>query len=201
MQSGQIQHVPADRAAYDPAWQASVVERALRQGYPSVRWSGDATTAWRVMPQPQHAVVERATDQVCRSRPVSAMCQYPVREAAAILRRVSAVHGAGVRERLLEAAPIEGGLALSGELDISNQGILRLLLLAATTSPARDPFVVDMSGLDFLDIGGVRSLMAGTDLYRRRGGHVRLQTPRPHVDRLIRILGVHRERGFLTEAL
>jgi len=201
MQSGQIQLVPADHGAYDPAWQASVVERALRQGYPSVRWSGDATTAWRVMPQPRHAVVERATDQACRSGPVSVMCQYPVRKAAGILRLVSAAHSAGLRERLLQAAPIEGGLALSGDLDISNQGILSSVLLAATTPPERDPFVVDLSGLDFVDVGGVRSLKAGTALYRRLGGHVRLQTPQPHVDRLIRLLGVDREPGFLTEAL
>lgn len=199
MQRGQIQVVLADDAAYDPAWQASVVERALRQGYPSVRWSGDATTAWRVMPRPRHADVERATDQVCKSRPVSVMCQYPAREAAGILRRVCAAHGAGLRERLLQAAPIDGGLALSGELEIANEAILRAVLTAATTTPERDPFVVDLSGLDFLDVSGVRSLMAGTDRYRRLGGHVRLQRPQPHVDRLIRMLGVDRERGFLTE--
>lgn len=201
MQTGQIQIVPADHAAYDPAWQASVVERALRQGYPSVRWSGDATTAWRVMPKPRHADVERETDQVCRSQPVSVMCTYPAREATGVLRGVSAAHGAGLRERLLEVAPIDGGLALSGELEVSNEEILRTVLLAATTTPERDPFVVDLSGLDFMDVSGARSLIAGTDRYRRLGGHVWLQTPRPHVDRLIRMLDIDRERGFLTEKL
>ena len=48
---GQIQVIQADRTAYDPRWQASVVEDALRQGYPSVRWSAEATTAWSVMPR------------------------------------------------------------------------------------------------------------------------------------------------------
>ena len=201
MQRGQIQIVPADQAAYDPAWQASVVERALRQGYPSVRWSGDATTAWRVMPQLRHADVERATDQVCKSGAVSVMCQYPAREAAGVLRRVSAAHGAGLRERLLQTTPIDGGLAVSGELEVSNEAILRPVLIAATTTPERDPFVVDLSGLDFVDVSGVRSLMAGTDRYRRLGGHVRLQSPQPHVDRLIRLLGTDRERGILTEDL
>lgn len=201
MQRGQIQIVPADQAAYDPAWQASVVARALRQGYPSVRWSGDATTAWRVMPQIRHADVERATDQVCKSGAVSVMCQYPAREAAGVLRRVSAAHGAGLRERLLQITPIDGGLAVSGELEVSNEAILRPVLIAATTTPERDPFVVDMSGLDFVDVSGVRSLMAGTDRYRRLGGHVRLQSPQPHVNRLIRLLGTDRERGILTEDL
>ena len=39
VERGQIQVFPADRTAYDPGWQASVVEDALRQGYPAVRWS------------------------------------------------------------------------------------------------------------------------------------------------------------------
>ena len=199
LRRGQIQLVQADQAAYDPAWQAGVVERALRQGYPSVRWSGDATTAWQVLPRPRHADVERATDEVCRSRPVSVMCQYPAREAAGILRHVSAAHCGGLRERLLQVAPTDGGLALSGELEVCNDTILRAVLTAATTTPERDPFVVDLSGLDFLDVSGARSLTAGTDRYRRLGGHVRLQSPQPHVDRLIRMLGVDRERGILTE--
>jgi anti-anti-sigma factor len=201
MASDQIQVVSADHAAYDPAWQASVVEQALHQGYPCVRWSADATTAWGVMSPARHAEIERAADQVCKSGPVSVMCQYPARTSMRVLRLVSAAHGGGLRERLLQATPIGGGLALDGQLDVSNQGILRAVLLAATTTARRDPFVLDLSGLDFLDLSGVRTLIAGTAPYRRLGGRVRLQAPQPHVDRLIRILGVDREQGLLTEAL
>lgn len=200
MRRGQIRLVPAARATYDPGWQASVVERALHEGYPSVRWSGDATTAWGVMPQPRHADVERATDRVCRSQPVSVMCQYPAREAAGFLPLVSGAHSGGLRERLLQATPIETGLALSGELDISNKDVLLPVLLAATAATSLDPFVVDLSELRFIDVSGVRTLMTGTDSYRRLGGHVRLQAPRPHVDRLVHILGVDRAQGFLMEA-
>jgi anti-anti-sigma factor len=153
------------------------------------------------MPQVRHAEIEEALDQVCKSGTVSVMCQYPARESMRVLRVVSAAHGGGLRERMLQAIPIEGGLALDGELDISNQGVLCSVLLAATTTPEKDPFVLDLSGLGFLDLGGVRTLIAGTDRYRRLGGHVRLRAPQPHVDRVIRILGVDRERGFLTEDL
>lgn len=201
MERGQIEVVPADQTAYDPAWQAAMVEETLREGYPSVRLSGDATTAWSVIPQRRHADIERATDQLCRSRPVSVMCQYPARESLGVLRLVSTTHGAGLRERLFRAAPLRGGVALSGELDLSNQGILRSLLLGATSTTEHDPFVVDLSGLDFVDVGGVRTLMAGTDPYRSQGGHVRLQAPQPHVDRLLRLLGVDRTQGILTEDL
>lgn len=197
MRRGQIQVVAADAVAYDPVWQVGVAERALRDGYPCVRWSGEATAVWRVIPQPRHVDVERATERLCRSRPVSMMCQYPAGEAAEILQRVSTAHGAGLRERLLQAAPTERGLALSGELQISNQYIARSVLLAATTRPERDPFVVDLSGLDFLDVSGARTLVAGTDRYRRLGGRVRLQAPQPLVDRLVRMLGLDHEPGVL----
>lgn len=199
VERGQIRVIPADRTAYDPVWQASVVEDALRQGYPSVRLSAEATTAWSVMPRARHAEVERTTDQMCQSVPVSVMCQYPARGSMEVLGPVSTVHGSGLRERLFQAVPFEGGLAVAGEVDTSNHDILRALLQAATAATDRDPFVVDLNGLDFLDVRGVGALMAGTAAFRSRGGHVRLQAPQPVVDRLIRLLGIDRSRGVLTE--
>lgn len=199
VERGQIQVVPADRTAYDPHWQASVVEDALRQGYPSVRWSAEATTAWSVMPRDRHADFERTTDRLCQSLPVSVMCQYPARESIEVLGPVSNVHASGLRERLFQAAPFDGGLAVSGEVDASNHDILRALLQATTAATDRESFVVDLSGLDFLDVRGARALMAGTGAYRRHGGQVRLRTPRPVVDRLIRLLAFDRSRGVLME--
>jgi anti-anti-sigma regulatory factor len=58
---------------------------------------------------------------------------------------------------------------------------------------------VALNELDFLDVRGVGALMAGTATYRSRGGHVRLQAPKPPVDRLIRLLGIDRSRGVLTK--
>ena len=199
VERGQIQVVPADRTAYDPVWRASAVEDALRQGYPSVRVSAEATTAWSVMPPNRHAEVERTTERLCQTLPVSVMCQYPARESMEVLGPVSRVHGSGMRELLFQAAPFEGGLAVSGEVDASNHDILRALLKAATAATDRDQFVVDLRGLDFLDVRGARALMAGTGAYRRRGGHVRLRAPQPVVDRLLRLLAFDRSRGVLTE--
>jgi anti-anti-sigma factor len=198
VERGQIQVVAADRTAYDPRWQASVVEEALRQGYPSVRWSAEATTAWSVIPRNRHATVERMTDQLCQSLPVSVMCQYPASESMKVLGPVSMVHGSGLRERLFQAAPFVGGLAVSGEVDASNHDILRALLQAATAATDRDSFVVDLSGLDFLDVRGARAVMAGTAAYRRHG-QVRLVAPKPGVDRLLRLLAFDRSRGVLMD--
>ena len=199
VERGQIQVILADRTAYDPVWQASVVEEALRQGYPSVRLSAEATTAWSVMPRARHAEVERTIDQMCQSLPVSVMCQYPASDSMEVLGPVSTVHGSGLRERLFEAVPFEGGLAVAGEVDVSNHAVLRALLQAATAATDRDPFVVDLKGLDFLDVRGIGALMTGTAAYRNRGGHVLLHAAQPVVDRVIRLLGIDRSRGVLTE--
>jgi anti-anti-sigma factor len=198
---GQIQIIEGDRTAYDPAWQASAVKRALGQGYPSVRWSAEAATAWTVMPRRRHADIERATDRLCRSHPVSVMCQYSVRESVEALRLVTMAHGAGLRERMFQAVPFDGGLAFAGELDVSNQGILRCLLMAGTGATERDPFVVDLQELDFMDVGGTRMLLSGSFAYRSRGGHVVLRGPQPHVGRLMSMLGVTRTPGIRMEVM
>jgi anti-anti-sigma factor len=200
MASGQIEVVPADHGVRDLAWQARAIEEALHR-YPSVRWSADATATWDVMPQGRQAEIERATDEVCRSRPVSVMCQYPARESLDRIGSVSTAHGAGMREELLQTAPLEeAGLAVSGELDISNRDILRSVLLAATTRTPCPLFVLDLSGLYFVDIGGIRTLVSGTEPYRRRGGQVRLRGAQPQVDRLLQLFGVGHEPGLLMEA-
>jgi anti-anti-sigma factor len=127
------------------------------------------------------------------------MCQYSTRESIELLGPVSSVHASGLRERLFQAVPFEEGLAVSGEVDASNHDILRALLHAATAATHRDSFVVELSGLDFLDVRGARAVMAGTGAYRRHGGQVRLRAPQPVVNHLIRLLAFDRSRGVLTE--
>lgn len=194
---GQIQVLLADETAYDPAWQASVVEDALDHGYPSVRWSAEATTAWDVMPRDRHVEIERATDDLCRSQPLSVMCQYAVDESIDDLSHLCCVHGAGLRERRFHASRFPGGLAVAGEIDRSNHDILRSLLSATTAGSEQDHVVVDLRHLDFLDVEGARSLIKGTAHYRERGGRVRLETAGSLVGTVLRLLGVDRAPGML----
>lgn len=196
---GQIQLLHADERAYDPAWQAGVVEEALDQGYPSVRWSGGASTAWSLMSRTLHETIERATDELCRTHPVSVMCQYALPESFERLGRVSAMHRGGVRERLFRATPSEDGLAVAGEIDRSNHDIWHALLTAATSRTERPEFVIDLTDLDFVDAQAVRSLLSGTARFRELGGRVRLQAPQPHVDSPMRLLRVDRTRSVVME--
>jgi anti-anti-sigma factor len=194
---GQIQVVPADRASYDPTFIETVVDGALSEGYPSVRWSGDASTAWDVIPRSRHEFVEQKTDQLCTSRPLSVLCQYSAVECRDAVGFLSRSHGGGLREQLFQAAPVEGGLAIAGELDATNHRILRSLLTTATAAPERDPFVLDLRWLDFLDLPAARALLFGTLDHRKAGGHVRLEAPQPHVAQLIHLLGIDQAEGIV----
>ena len=196
MERGQIQVVPADPSTYDPAFIEATVDGALSEGYPSVRWSGDASTAWSVMPRSRHELIERATDELCTSRPLSVLCQYPTLASRDALGFLSQAHGAGLREQLFQAAPVEGGLAVAGELDATNQKTLRSLLTTATTAPEHDPFVLDLSWVEFLDLPAARALLFGTLDYRSGGGSVRLEAPQPQVAQLIRLLGIDQAEGI-----
>jgi anti-anti-sigma factor len=149
------------------------------------------------MPRDQHALVEQATDELCASRPLSVMCQYSTSEAAPAVGPLSQAHGAGVREQKLRAAPAPDGVGLAGELDASNWDLLRSVLAASTTAVDADPFVVDLSEVDFVDLPGARALLLGTVGYRDRGGRVQLRAPQRHVAQLLRLVGFEHEPGLV----
>ena len=195
VESGQLEVLPADDGAYSSSWQAGVVDAALADGYPAVRWSGEAITAWSVMSPSAHADIEWATDDLCRTRPVSILCQYSAKLPPTALQAVCAMHGGGVRESMLQTSPSPGGIALAGEVDASNERVLLSALLAATARARHTSFVVDLGRLDFLDVAGVRALLAGTRAYRRDGGSVCLRAARRPVEPILRLLDVDRAEG------
>lgn len=203
MARGQLQVFTADAAAYSTAWQESAIEEALAEGYPTVRWSAEAETAWSVMTPSAHADVEWATDELSHTRPVSILCQYPARLTPATLETVCAMHGDGVRESLVQISPIPGGVALAGEVDVSNERILRSSLMAAGASTAigRGCFVVDLSRLTFLDAAGARAFLSATAAHRGSGGSVLLRAAQPVVARVLRLLDVDRAPGIGLEGL
>ena len=96
---------------------------------------------------------------------MSVLCQYPADLAREALSEVSAMHGDGVREALLDTARRPGGIVLRGEVDVSNHDVLHCAVQAATRWAA-DSLVVDLRLLDFLDVSGARALLGGTKSYR-----------------------------------
>jgi anti-anti-sigma factor len=197
---GQLQVLPAGGEAYDTGLRGRCVDDALAEGYPMVRCSGEASTAWSVMSSTAHANLEWATDELCRTRPLSLLCQYSADLAPDSLRTACAMHGGGVRESSLSAWPMPGGIALAGEVDVCNAALLRSCLMAAVSiEQGGGRFVVDLSRLTFLDVSGVRALVTGTSALRLNGGSVVLRAAQPPVERILDVLQIEREQGCMVQ--
>ena len=82
-------------------------------------------------------------------------------------------------------------LRLVGEVDISNtdrvRGRLNELLAARRDSEVRT-LVVDLGGLEFLDLSGLQALLDVDASLRRRGGSLLLRSPTRRVRRLLDLL-------------
>ena len=59
--------------------------------------------------------------------------------------------------------------------------------------------MVDLAGLEFLDVSGAKALITGTTSHRISKGTVRLLAAQPPVDQLLRLLGAHEAEGFEME--
>ena len=171
--------------------QAGMLERALAEGYRGLRLSAQASSTLTVMPQAAHGDVERAFDQLCRTRPVSALCQY---EHGGMpedrLQDAASSHlSGGIRQRTLSVAQHVGHLVLAGEIDVSNHDILMCALRVAAEQ-ASQTLRLDVSQVEFLGAAGCRALDDGTFRFRRRGGRVLLIEPKPWVERILRVARV-----------
>ena len=198
MERGQLRVLPAEYRVYEPSWQARAVVVAVADGYPTVRWAGEASTGWGVISPSVHAEIERAADELCQTRPVSMLCQYPSDLIQSNLEAVCALHGDGVRDTQMHISPVTGGIALAGAADASNERLLRsaLRVAAATTLAQTGSVEVDLRDLSFLDAAGARALLTGTTTHRIRGGMVRLTRAQRPVERVLRLLAVDRTDGF-----
>jgi len=153
--------------------QAGMLERALAEGYRGLRLSAQASSTLTVMPQAAHGDVERAFDQLCRTRPVSALCQY---EHGGMpedrLQDAASSHlSGGIRQRTLSVAQHVGHLVLAGEIDVSNHDILMWALRVAAEQ-ASQTLRLDVSQVEFLGAAGCRALDDGTFRFRRRGERI-----------------------------
>ncbi len=197
LKRGQLEVFTATEQTYDAGWQDAKVDEALAAGYPTVRWSGAAETAWGVMTPREHGDVEWATDRLCQERPVSVLCQYPAHLPRATIETACAMHAAGVREAFLRVTPAKGGVAVAGSVDIANERTLRSALTAAAATRAEQGILaIDLADLDFLDVAGARAFLTGTASHRIVGGTVRLQRARGVVASVLRLLRVDAVTGF-----
>jgi anti-anti-sigma factor len=181
---------------YPPAGQATVIERALAEGFRAVRMSAEANAARSVLPEPVYADMERTMDQLCRTLPVSAMCQYARRATTRVrLREVVAAHLVGVRQTKLRTGQDQRGITFSGQVDVANADTFAAAVHAAISAAARVAWL-DLGGVEFMDAAACRALAGATWFFRDRGGQVLLMAPQPSVERTLRLLDVDQLRGF-----
>lgn len=177
-----------------------IVEDALDEGFPSVRLSAESSAALAAMPAPSYQVVERAMADLCRTGRVSALCQYArSRTPGSVLAEAIETHADGLRHRLLHARETGDGIAVAGEVDISNADVFEELVRALTrTAASRGDARVDLAQLRFLDAAAVGALLRASEGFRAAGGRLRLAGASRFLDRVLRLLRVDEVPGIVV---
>ena len=177
-----------------PDEQVARVERALAEGYRGVRTSGQASAAPSGAPEELYPSLARSLELLCRTHPMSALCQYDrAMTVGAGLEQAAAAHGGGIREAQLHTARTSDAtgsqLSLAGEVDWSNELVL-LSAVEAAVSTASEMLWLDLRRVAFLSVGGCRALVAGTQPFRDQGGQLLLVAPQPIAERVLRLSGL-----------
>jgi anti-anti-sigma regulatory factor len=175
---------------YPPEGQRVVVERALAEGFAAVRISAEAGVALAVLsPDAVHGV-ELQIDELARTRPVHAMCQYAqATTTGARLEDSVALHEAGVCQSTFAARQDLDGLALRGEIDSTNTDVFAAVLTVGVRTASRVLWL-DLAEVIYLDAGSCWRLEDATRSFRTAGGHVLLVAPQPPVERTLRLMEV-----------
>lgn len=85
-------------------------------------------------------------------------------------------------------------LRLAGELDLATAGHLREHLHRALVQGASlRHLVVDVAGLEFLDVAGLNALLEAGPHLASTGATLSLRRPRPMVRRMLTLLGLEHE--------
>lgn len=153
---------------------AELVEAAVRDGFAGLRVAADATpllTDARV--RDAWPAYELRADLLARRMPFVALCAYDSRSDRDALELMAAVHGRCVEGcSSLAAFGLHagegGGIAVEGEVDTTCAETVRDLVRQVVRD--LEEVTLDLSGLSFADVAGVRAIAGGAqDMAERRG--------------------------------
>jgi anti-anti-sigma regulatory factor len=176
---------------YPPGRQVTIVDQALADGFPAVRIAADGDAASRTLSSTAFVESERMVEVLCRTRPMSYMCQYERSlTVGSRLDRITEIHPQGLRERHGQVYASGDVLELAGEFDMSNEDVLGAALRAASGAAGAGSVALEigLSRVTFLSRGACRVLVLATEPLRMAGGVVRLAGPQPHVEAALRVL-------------
>ncbi len=172
----------------------AVVDRALADGFPAVRISGAAASALAVVTAAGHRDIEWGVERLCRTRPVSALCQYAYPAAAGpVLRAALDMHPSGFRELSLAGCGTGSTLALHGRVDITNVDVLTCLVTAAAGSAAAaglGRLHVDLAEVGHLAAAACQTVAQASESFRSSGGSLLLVGADPAVEQVLRLCGL-----------
>lgn len=171
-----------------------LVDEALADGFAGVRVAAEG--GWMLddlSNLDRWSLYELRADLLAAEMPIVALCCYDARSADPVaLRSVGAVHGLTLNLAVEDStfhlhAPSSGTIAVQGDLDVEWADRASALLLG--TVDELHEGVVDVSGLRFTDVAGMRALSELLAAIHRRGGRPTVRGASPAFIRLWSLLG------------
>lgn len=86
-------------------------------------------------------------------------------------------------------------LVISGEVDVVSAGVVEEALMAAI-GKAGSSVVADLAGVSFMDSSGLRAFIVAREQAESSGVSLRLESPQPIVERVLRVTGVAESFGI-----
>lgn len=177
--------VERQRAYYDAA-----TRRARDDGYRGLRVAAELS-GLAADPEQRHllAAWEHAADEfIASDAGMSAMCAYRADLPPETLGALLSVHPQGRAPEHLSPYRLffAGGVVrLTGSVDTSTAGRLATALAGTPVGPSP---VLDLAGLDFIDVAGYRALAGWASALRSRGLPLEVRGASPLVRRVWRVL-------------
>lgn len=197
LESGQLELVDAERLHADTGgWHRALrddhverVQRAYREGYPQVAFTGDGAALHTIAPRAAELVAhERDLDRLTHDFRVRALCRYhSEREDLGLLTQMLDLHHRSVEDGLWGALRNAGRLIVSGEIDINNADRFATVLHSAVADGARK---VDLAAVTLLSAAGVAILTEVADVLHEAGERLAVVGASPTTVRVLSLLGV-----------
>ena len=191
---------PFDTAERDALWREQV-RVALSDGFTGLGVTGDMAWFNEVdVTLDQIRDYEHRCTRIVSDLPAAALCIYDTRSFddrtlahaghAHPICRGRGIGPAGVFvSRTMEiAAAGPGALRLSGEVDVSNVPSLSSAL--RSTGEGRLALLLDLEGLEFIDVAGMRAIQRAALGLAARGGELTVLSPQPLVRRMVVMMGM-----------
>ncbi len=171
----------------------AMAEQTVADGYTGLRVAGE--NGWILADWLHRATwpgYEVRVDRIIAGLPLIGMCSFNLRECGEeIVELMDAVHpvrlgNSSVRSAFHLHSNLDDGVVIQGEIDLGTSETVQSLLQALGGEEAISR--IDLSGLSFADVQGMRAIAAGARAIAKDGGVVRLEDPPTAFTRAWRLL-------------